>query len=122
MPALEHYMSTTTTTITHRTKALHDLETELAVVKTRVQMLGGTVLAHSTATALDLLASTHSSKPAALVRFLCDIQDKGEQAIVFSYWHDTLRLVQRTLQRCKLSSAFCDGRKMAQALVDFYLW
>ena len=117
--ALDHYISTTTGTVTTRSKNLSDYETELATVRTRVQMLGGTMSATTTARANDLLASTHGSKPAALVRFLRQVEEKGEQAIVFSYWHDTLRLVQLTLKRCNLPSSFCDGDKMSQALTDF---
>lgn len=119
--ALDHYISTTAATVTTRTKNLCDLETELATVRTRVQMLRGTTMSSTTTTdcANDLLASTHGSKPAALVRFLRQVHQKGEQAIVFSYWHDTLRLVQLTLKRCNLPSSFCDGDKMSQALTDF---
>jgi SNF2 family DNA or RNA helicase len=53
------------------------------------------------------------------VRFLQEIQRKVEQAIIFSYWHDTLRLAQLTLKRCNLPSVFCDGAKMSQSLTDF---
>ena len=117
--AIDHYITKTTTIVSNREKALAELENELAVIGTRVQMLGGTISANNVGREQDLLASTHGSKPATLVRILPDIQENGKQAIVFSYWHDTLRLVQRTLQRCNLPSAFCDGLNMSRALVDF---
>lgn len=65
------------------------------------------------------MARTHGSKPAALIRHLDTIVNKGEQVIVFSYWHDTLKLVQRTLKKVSLNSSFCDGRWMAHALESF---
>ena len=67
----------------------------------------------------DELAKRHGSKPAALTRYLQKIVDKGEQVIVFSFWHDTLKLIQQTLKKNKLDSVFCDGRSTATSIEKF---
>lgn len=117
--ALDFYISCTTQTCSGRKQTLAALEKELNIMVTRVSMLSGSMGANTTDREKDLLASAHGSKPAALVRFLRNVQEQGERAIVFSYWHDTLKLVQRTLTRSRLPSAFCDGHNMSKALVDF---
>ena len=68
---------------------------------------------------IDELAWAHGSKCAALVRYLRGLD--GEKAIIFSMWHDTLRLVARTLGKCGLMCVLCDGRaeQMSDALEGF---
>lgn len=69
----------------------------------------------------DELAARHGSKSAALIKHLQKIDEAGERTIVFSYWHDTLALVNRSLKKVGLSVAFCDGtsRSMSRAITDF---
>ncbi|KAK1746935.1 hypothetical protein QTG54_002279 [Skeletonema marinoi] len=66
------------------------------------------------------LADRHGAKSAALI---CTEKNPraNERTIVFSYWHDTLSLVHKSLKKCGLSVSFCDGssRAMSQAITDF---
>jgi len=68
------------------------------------------------------LAARNGSKSAALILHLKEVQEKGEQTIVFSYWHDTLALVQKSLKANGLSVAFCNGRTgnaMSKTIKEF---
>ena len=68
----------------------------------------------------EAMKSRNGSKTAALIEFLRRAKQKEEQTIVFSYWHDTLRLVFRSLKRNGLRVSFCDGSSlMVSRLVIF---
>ncbi|KAL3942391.1 MAG: hypothetical protein SGARI_000285 [Bacillariaceae sp.] len=125
--ALDRYITVMEQTHNNRREALANLERKQEVLRNRIVTLtdaaneaeksGGRATANNGPT--DELALQHGSKPAALVRQLQKIAKDGEQTIVFSYWHDTLKLVQRTLIKCGIESVFCDGRQTANALSDF---
>ena len=93
--------------------------------------VGHPVGAMNTKAMEDALASKHGSKPAALIRFLQAIftptarnggaasGSRSDKVIVFSYWHDTLKLIQQALHRNNLQSVFCEGNRMNSALHTF---
>ena len=120
VPALDHYISVSQRAIENQEKAIETLKKERKSLKTRVNTLSANA-SNAAAHQDDVLAKTHGSKPAALVHYLREAQEKGESCIVFSYHHDTLRLVRRTLSKCGLQSCFCDGSShaMSKALADF---
>lgn len=119
--ALNHYVTVTEHVYKHGMEELENFNKEQQELKRRIEVLsltnsmGGTL----STTANPNLAETHGSKPAALIAHLREVVLCGEQVLVFSYWHDTLKLVQRTLGKVGLESAFCDGCKMEKALSDF---
>ena len=68
------------------------------------------------------LVARNGSKTAALIRHLREIRCMGEKTIVFSYWHDVLSLVHRSLRTNGLDVAFCNGRTgnmMTKAIQEF---
>lgn len=69
----------------------------------------------------EAMKSRNGSKTATLIEFLRRVEQKEEQTIVFSYWHDTLRLVFKSLKRNGCQVSFCDGSShmMSKALTDF---
>jgi len=68
------------------------------------------------------LVARNGSKTAALIHYLREIRCMGEKTIVFSYWHDVLSLVHRSLRTNGLDVAFCNGRTgnmMTKAIQEF---
>jgi len=68
------------------------------------------------------LVARNGSKTTALIRHLREIRCMGKKAIVFSYWHDVLSLVHRSLRTNGLDVAFCNGRTsnmMTKAIHEF---
>ena len=122
---LDHYIAVTTHTYKMRSEALQALHLEKVTLRIRIGSLSATVSTVSKAIKNgdkeDDLAAKHGSKTAALVRHLQKIQESGEKAIVFSYWHDTLNLVWQSLKKCHLKTSFCKGnsRSMSKAINDF---
>ncbi len=119
-------MQVTKRTIELRQKAIDDLEVEKNDLEKRVDALSTNIAESSKlsndSSTQDKLAATHGSKSAALIKYLRGILDNGEEVIVFSYWHDTLNLVWRSLKKANLgSSSFCTGNSsmMAKAIDDF---
>ena len=112
-------------TLTASTKKRDDLVVEKADMSTRIKALEETVrvgnMKGGYQTEEAELADRHGSKSAALIMHLRKIQEANERTIVFSYWHDTLKLVFKSLKKCDLSVSFCDGssRSMSQAITDF---
>ncbi|KAL7500622.1 hypothetical protein ACHAWT_011254 [Skeletonema menzelii] len=112
-------------TLASSTKRRDELVLEKADLSTRIQALEETVrvgnMKGGYQTEEAELADRHGSKSAALIMHLRKIQEANERTIVFSYWHDTLKLVYRSLKKCDLSVSFCDGssRSMSQAINDF---
>ena len=104
-------------------KKKDDLEAEKIHMKCRMKALEDTVSVGNMKSIVgeDELAARHGSKSAALIRHLKTIQEKGEKTIVFSYWHDTLKLVWQSLRKCDLSASFCNGSGhiMSKAIADF---
>jgi hypothetical protein len=124
--ALEHYIQVTDHTYTMRLKAIGELGVERSTLQKRIGSLSATVTANSLQpkeeeSKEDKLAAAHGSKTAALILHLSKIQESGERGIVFSYWHDTLSLVWRSLKKYNLRSSFCNGdsRAMSKAINDF---
>ena len=122
---LDHYIAVTTHTYKMRSEAHQALHLEKVTLRIRIGSLSATVSTVSKAIKNgdkeDDLAAKHGSKTAALVRHLQKIQESGEKAIVFSYWHDTLNLVWQSLKKCHLKTSFCKGnsRSMSKAINDF---
>jgi hypothetical protein len=68
------------------------------------------------------LVARNGSKTAALIQHLKEIRDKGEKTIVFSYWHDALSLVHKSLRSNGLDVVFCNGKTgnmMAKVIQEF---
>jgi hypothetical protein len=61
-------------------------------------------------TEAEQLVARNGSKTAALIQHLREIWDKGEKTIVFSYWHDALSLVHKSLRSNGLDVVFCNGK------------
>eukprot|EP00956_Cyclotella_meneghiniana_P026236 scaffold56209_cov65-Cyclotella_meneghiniana.AAC.2 len=119
--ALEVFIFTKQAAVTRNTKLIDTLNKEKTELQSRISALQSTVsVGKSLVKHEDDLASRHGSKSAALIRYLQGMQE-SEQTIVFSYWHDTLSLVHRSLKKCGISASFCDGdsRSMAKALLNF---
>jgi len=124
--ALDHYILCSEQTTKLRNKAITKLYKENTALNKRIEALEATASVGSKSgsgidEAIDELAASHGSKSAALIRYLVKIQDSGEKSIVFSYWHDTLRLIWNTLRKCGLRASFCDGdsHSMSQAIKSF---
>jgi len=123
LESLPLYITSADRGIKIRVKTYKDLETEKATLKKKIEALEETVVVGNDrgSSGEDDLAARHGSKSAALIRHLRKIQESGEKTIVFSYWHDTLSLVWKSLKQCQLSSSFCNGtsQAMSQAITDF---
>lgn len=122
--ALQHYAHVTAQTADSKRRACHALEAELQRTAARAAaldaMLGGLADAPDAPTGLEL---QYGAKPAALVRFLRELhaREPGAKTIVFSMWHDVLRLVFQTLRRCGLRAAILDGgRDQLKAALDAF--
>jgi SNF2 family DNA or RNA helicase len=124
-PALDHYITIMERSYNDQNKTLANVEKQEDELKHRIQTLteAAAVAERDNGSAEsegnDAMAAKHGSKPAALVRHLQKLIKKGHQTIVFSYWHDTLKLIQATLKKCDIPSVFCDGRHTAEALSVF---
>ena len=120
--AIEIFITAKEASITRNTNLIESLNKEKKDLKSRIKALEATVSVGRTKvkSEVDDLAARHGSKSARLIRYLQDMEE-NEQTIVFSYWHDTLSLVHRSLKRCGLKVSFCDGNShsMAKALSDF---
>lgn len=122
---LDVFISKRENTLKSSTKKRDDLAVEKADLSTRIKALEETVrvgnMKGGYKTEEAELADRHGSKSAALIMHLRKIQESNERTIVFSYWHDTLKLVHRSLKKCDLGVSFCDGssRSMSQAITDF---
>ena len=131
---LSHYLVVTKRTLDGRTKVLREQQKENQELKLRIETLShnnnGTTSENSNNNTISInnnnsiesddLAQKHGSKPAALVRHLRQVVfENHEQVIVFSYWHDTLKLIQQTLRHCGLPAVFCDGDQTSRALSEF---
>ncbi|KAL7547347.1 hypothetical protein ACHAWF_010667 [Thalassiosira exigua] len=101
---------------------------ERAELKTRIEALEETVKVGNTKGAFDdELAARVGSKTAALIRHLREVQERGERTIVFSYWHDALSLVYKSLRdrnrtEMDLKVSFCNrggGNAMARSIAEF---
>ena len=135
VPAIQHYVTATRRVLEQRTLAFAAMQEEREQLKLRIDTLSAatttTIMAKQEGGATSSLqkstlheeqqdlAQRHGSKPAALVQFLKALKQE-EQVIVFSYWHDTLKLVQQTLRKCGLQCAFLDQFN-AKALEQFTL-
>ena len=123
MEALELYISSVDSGYKTKLTNLRDLENQRAALEKRIEALDATVVCGNSknASEVDDLAARHGSKSAALIRHLRKLEEDGERAIVFSYWHDNLSLVWRSLKKCKLKSSFCNGSSLAmsQAIAQF---
>lgn len=121
--ALDTYITAVERGYRQRMEKLTELQKEREQLAGRIEALKGTVVVghKKHASEDDELAARHGSKSAALIRHLQKLEESGEQTIVFSYWHDTLRLVWNSLRKCKLSASFCNGsgRAMSTAITDF---
>ena len=101
------------------------LESEKVVLQTRIEALEEAVKVGNTTKGMseeEELAARNGSKTAALIQFLEKAQQRGEKTLVFSYWHDVLAFVQRSLRNNGLSSAYCNGRtgnQMAKTILSF---
>ena len=123
VPAISNYLIVTRRVLQQRKDAWASTQDEIRRLKLRIETLSAAPATTSSAglqTENEQLAERHGSKPAALVNFLKSLQqeDSNVQVIVFSYWHDTLKLVQRTLRQCGLECAFLESRS-PQALMQF---
>jgi len=122
---LDVYISKREATYNYSTKKRDELVVERADLSTRIKALEETVrvgnMKGGYQTEEEELADRHGAKSAALILHLRKIQEANERTIVFSYWHDTLSLVHKSLKKCGLSVSFCDGssRAMSQAITDF---
>ncbi|KAL7540970.1 hypothetical protein ACHAXR_010525 [Thalassiosira sp. AJA248-18] len=101
------------------------LEAEKLELAVRINALEETVKVGNTTkdmTEDEELKARNGSKCAALIEYLWEVEEKGESTIVFSYWHDTLALVNRSLKNNDLDVAFCNGRTgaaMSKVISDF---
>jgi superfamily II DNA/RNA helicase len=120
--ALEVFIAAKEGIITRNTNLLTTLNKEKADLRTRIEALESTVAVGKSKvkSEVDEMASRHGSKSAKLIRYLQGMKD-NEQTIVFSFWHDTLSLVHRSLNRCGISVTFCNGtsQNMVKAITDF---
>ncbi|KAL7442230.1 hypothetical protein ACHAXM_008245 [Skeletonema potamos] len=124
---LDVYISKRKFTFEHSTKKRDELLAEKADLSTRIRIkaleesvkIGNMKGGYQTEE--EELAARHGSKSAALIVHLQRIQEANERTIVFSYWHDTLSLVHKSLRKCDLRVSFCDGSDiaMSQAISDF---
>ena len=121
--AINSYKSHTTRALDMRREMLANLEKEKKDLKLQIETLNvskeESILISKQER--NVLAQAHGSKPASLIQFLTKVVENGERAIVFSYWHDTLKLVGKTLTKCGLPSVFCGGTgdDMSRALGAF---
>ena len=110
--ALDKYISVTRRTLDAKKKALEDMEKEAADLEVQIDALAKSTAesreARLKARGSDNIAAAHGSKSAALIQYL-EVHDVKDRHIVFSMWHDTLRLVQLTLQRNGIDCVFCHG-------------
>ena len=110
--ALDHYISVTRRTLDAKKKALEDMEKEAADLEVQIEALAKSTAesreARAKARGNDNIAAAHGSKSAALIQYF-EEHDVKDRHIVFSMWHDTLRLVQLTLQRNGIDCVFCHG-------------
>ena len=121
---LDIFINRKETLYNHCVKKKQALINERADLSTRIKALEETVRAgHVQGMSEDEeLAARNGSKCAALVRYLREVQERGESTIIFSYWHDTLALVNRSLKRYGLSVTFCNqrtGTAMSNAIAEF---
>jgi Helicase conserved C-terminal domain len=114
--SLQQYITSSKRSVAMRNENLDTQEQEKRELFLRIETLSQASKPGAVEDENDALAAMHGSKPAALVRFLQTVTAKGEQVIVFSYWHDTLKLIGHTLSRCGLRSVFCCGHGAAMAL------
>ena len=88
------------------------MEKEAADLEVQIEALAKSTAesreARAKARGNDNVAAAHGSKSAALIQYL-EEHDIKDRHIVFSMWHDTLRLVQLTLQRNGIDCVFCHG-------------
>ena len=121
--ALNQFITVTKRTLASKKKELEQVEKEKATLELRIKTLSESSSSKDTKkednAEANALAQQHGSKPAALVRFLRSVVADKEQVIVFSYWHDTLKLIGQTLTSCGLSFVFCHADMMADALAQF---
>ena len=121
--AIELYITSVEKGHKMRLTNLVNLETEKVALEKRIEALAATVVYGNSRNLCgeDDLAARHGSKSAALIRHLRKIHIDGERTIVFSFWHDTLSLVWRSLKKCNLKASFCNGSSLAmsQAISDF---
>lgn len=69
----------------------------------------------------EAMKSRNGSKTATLIEFLRRVEQKEEQTIVFSYWHDTLRLVFKSLKRNGCQVSFCDGSSHMVSQLEMFV-
>jgi hypothetical protein len=105
--ALDFYISNTKLSSKKQEKGLENRTAEKDSLDKQIEKLSGIIKASSSGKGLDPIADKHGSKAAQLVRYLKE--NEGDKVIVFSMWHDTLRLIHQTLQKCEIKAAFCDG-------------
>jgi len=128
-PALQHYIGMMAGMITRTKNRFDDLQTYINTLEQRIEIFSSAETESSRSSYSLLrnmdadmtLRSKHGSKTASLINFLKQVVQMNEQAIVFSFWHDTLKLVLRSLTLSKINCAFADGsgKSMRKALNDF---
>jgi len=113
---------------TRYTNKKEALEAEKADLETRIEALEETVKSGGGNNTKNMsedeeLAARNGSKCAALIKYLWEVEDRGESTIVFSYWHDTLALVYKSLtQNAGLEVAHCTskwGKAMSNTIAKF---
>jgi uncharacterized protein YccT (UPF0319 family) len=122
LSAINNYITWTKRTHANRSAAFQAAEKESQELQLRIETLtaaSSNITVKQEQQQGDELAKLHGSKPAALVRHLRKVVENDEKTIVFSYWHDTLKLIKRTLNKCGLSSVFCEGHQTSKALLEF---
>ena len=107
---------------------LSEYQLEKRQLERRIQALEATISTSDNQGAQsqeEAMKSRNGSKTATLIKFLRRVQQKGEQTIVFSYWHDTLRLVFKSLKRNGFRVSFCDGSSLMVSqldMLDYCFW
>jgi len=109
--ALDHYISITKRSLTGKTTSLNNMQKEADNLTVQIEALAKSTAesraARAAARGNDDIAAANGSKPAALIQYL--EENSGDRHIVFSMWHDVLRLVQQTLNRNGIECVFCHG-------------
>lgn len=111
VPAIQHYLTNCRQVLKQRQDSYFSMERERRQQQSRIDSLSEALKGRTSIHTLpeqERLAQQHGSKPAALVQFLKSLK-ADDQVIIFSYWHDTLKLVHRTLRHCGLKCSFLDG-------------
>jgi hypothetical protein len=124
--ALARFASRCEAAVESKARTAHALAAEVSRLETRCAALGsalGTCGKAGAAVERATLAMTHGAKPAALLTYLRALaaREPGVKTIVFSMWHETLKLVAATLARGGVRAALVEGsaEAMCAVLADF---